>query len=541
MDRSPATIVALLGILKAGGAYLPLNFEHPAARLAHQLEEAGATVLVTQEPLLERLPAFSGTTLCVDRDAEAIAARPAADPARVNELDDLVYVMYTSGSTGLPKGVAVSHANLANYTSDIVERLEVTEGLHFAVVSALSTDLGNTAIFPALVAGGCIHLLSPQAAMDADVLAAYATEHPFDVMKITPSHLTALLAGEGAAAVLPRRWIVLGGEALSWELVERIRTLGARCRILNHYGPTETTVGSCVLEVTESGTGPSVPIGRPIANTRAYVLDRQLEPLPAGVPGELCIGGAGVARGYVNRPDETAERFVAAPFGDRVYRTGDRARLLRDGTIEFQGRLDQQVKIRGFRVEPGEIETALLRHPAVRQAAVAVRDNAHGDAQLVAYVVAMPQPTVDELQAFLGESLPDYMVPSAFASLDALPFTPSGKVDRRALPDPASIQAQREAEYVAPRDALEEEIAAIWADLLGVERVGVLDDFFALGGHSLLATQMIIRIRRTHADIQLHALLRAPTVAALADVIRGSEGDQAPPGFSSPAYPSTIV
>jgi acyl-coenzyme A synthetase/AMP-(fatty) acid ligase/aryl carrier-like protein len=449
--------------------------------------------------------------------------------------------MYTSGSTGLPKGVAVSHANLANYTGDIVERLGVAEGLHFAVVSALSTDLGNTAIFPALAAGGCIHLLSPQAAMDADLLAAHAAEHPFDVMKITPSHLTALLAGEDAAAVLPRRWLVLGGEALSWELVERIRALGAGCRILNHYGPTETTVGSCVLEVADSGTGASVPIGRPIANTRAYVLDRQLEPVPAGVPGELCIGGAGVARGYVNRPDETAERFVTPPFGDRLYRTGDRARTLRDGAIEFQGRLDQQVKIRGFRVEPGEIETALLRHPTVRQAAVAVRDNAHGDAQLVAYVVATPAPTVDELQAFLGESLPDYMVPSAFASLDALPFTPSGKVDRRALPDPASIQAQREADYVAPRDPLEEEIAAIWADLLGVERVGVFDDFFALGGHSLLATQMIIRIRRTHGDIQLHALLRAPTVAALADVIRSSEGDQAPPGFSSPAYPSTIV
>jgi acyl-coenzyme A synthetase/AMP-(fatty) acid ligase len=334
---------------------------------------------------------------------------------------------------------------------------------------------------------------------------------------------------------------VLGGEALSWELVERIRALGASCRILNHYGPTETTVGSCVLEVTGSGTGPSVPIGRPISNTRAYVLDRHLEPVPAGVPGELCIGGAGVARGYVNRPDETAERFVTAFGSERLYRTGDRARLLRDGTIEFQGRLDQQVKIRGFRVEPGEIEAALLRHPAVRQAAVAVRDTAHGDAQLVAYVVAAPEPTVEELQAFLGESLPDYMVPSAFATLDALPFTPSGKVDRRALPDPATIQAQRDAEYVAPRDPLEEEIAAIWADLLGVERVGVLDDFFALGGHSLLATQMIIRIRRTHGDIQLHALLGAPTVAALADVIRGSEGDEASPGFSSQHYPSTIV
>jgi amino acid adenylation domain-containing protein len=541
MDRSPATIAALLGILKAGGAYLPLNFEHPAARLAHQLEEAGATVLVTQEPLLDRLPAFAGTTVCVDRDADAIAARPAENPVRVNEIDDLVYVMYTSGSTGLPKGVAVSHANLANYTADIVERLEVEEGPHFAVVSALSTDLGNTALFPALVAGGCIHLLGPQAAMDADVLAAYAAEHPFDVMKITPSHLTALLAGDGAAAVLPRRWLVLGGEALSWELVERIRALDVGCRILNHYGPTETTVGSCVLEVPGSGTGPSVPIGRPIANTRAYVLDRELEPVPAGVPGELCIGGAGVARGYVNRPDETAERFVIAPFGDRVYRTGDRARLLRDGTIEFQGRLDQQVKIRGFRVEPGEIEAALLRHPAVRQAAVTVRDTALGDAQLVAYVVATPAPAVDELQAFLGESLPDYMVPSAFASLDALPFTPSGKIDRLALPDPASLQAKRDADYVAPRDALEEEIAAIWADLLAVERVGVFDDFFALGGHSLLATQMIIRIRRTHGDIQLHALLRAPTVAALADVIRGSEGDQAGPGFSSPASPSTIV
>jgi acyl-coenzyme A synthetase/AMP-(fatty) acid ligase len=358
------------------------------------------------------------------------------------------------------------------------------------------------------------------------------------VIKITPTHLRALLAASDG--VLPRLCLVLGGEALSWELVARIRRAGAECRVLNHYGPTETTVGCCTFEVprddgdSPASTAPTtdprasaatVPIGRPLPGARAYILDRHLEPVPVGVAGELYIAGAGVARGYVQRPEESAERFVpeveAGPgAAGRMYRTGDRARFLRNGAIEFLGRLDDQVKIRGFRVEPAEVEAALRRHPGVREAAVIACENEGEDRVLVAYVVGSAELPVAELQEFLGQSLPEHMVPSRFIPMDSLPLTPSGKLDRRALPDPASVESPRGANHVPPRDQVEEEIAAIWARLLGVEEVGVFDDFFALGGHSLLATQAIMRVRRMYGDIPLSAMFNSPTVAALADVVR---------------------
>jgi acyl-coenzyme A synthetase/AMP-(fatty) acid ligase/aryl carrier-like protein len=326
-----------------------------------------------------------------------------------------------------------------------------------------------------------------------------------------------------SADILPRRWLICGGEAFSFELLDRIRTLNAGCRILNHYGPTETTIGTCDGEVGADAVWPtaSVPIGRPLPNSSAYIVDTLGEPTPPGVAGELLIGGAGVARGYLNRPTETDERFVENPFSDVpgawVYRTGDRARALADGSIEFLGRVDEQVKIRGFRVEPGEVEAALQRHPAVRQAAVVAHGPA-GDQRLVAFVVASPQPSAEELGSFLGEWLPEYMLPSILP-IDVLPLSPSGKVDRRALPDPTTVEFSPEHEYVAPRNELEREIAEIWQGLLGIDRVGVTDDFFALGGHSLLATQMITRIRRRHGNVPLRALFVAPTIGALAQAV----------------------
>ncbi len=521
LDRSPAMLIALLAILKSGGAYLPLNFEHPPARLRHQIEESGARIVVTQSALSERLPDEAAILLCTDDAAEEIATQPATNPERLNEQDDLVYVMYTSGSTGFPKGVAVTHRNLVNYTMALAERLGSEHGSNFAVVSAISTDLGNTAIFPALVSGGCVHLISPQMSMDGEAFSAYAANNPIDVLKITPSHLRALL--RSGTEFLPRRWLVLGGEASSWNLVDEIRA-ASDCAILNHYGPTETTIGACTYEVgdTRPEGSATVPIGRPIANLRAYILGADDEPAPIGVAGELCIGGAGVARGYVNRPDETNASFVRDRFSGqgRVYRTGDRARFLRDGNIEFLGRIDEQLKIRGFRVEPGEIEAALARHPAIAEAAVVAHVDGDGDLRLVAYVVSNEQPDSGELRKFLAESLPEFMIPSFFEPIDALPLTPSGKIDRRALPEPGQSSARRNGNYVAPRDDLEAEIVAIWEQLLGIENVGVNDDFFALGGHSLLATQAIIRIRRGYGNIPLGAMFNASTVAALADVIR---------------------
>jgi amino acid adenylation domain-containing protein len=533
MARNTALVSALLGIVKSGGAYLPLNYEHPAARLKHQLEQAGVRFVITEAALQDTLPVFGGEAICVDRDQSRIAGFSDVDPEPVSGLEDLVYVMYTSGSTGVPKGVEVTHGNLANYSAELARRLAGEDpepaGLRFGVVSAISTDLGNTCIFPPLVSGGAIQLISPGAAMDSASMAGELGGERLDVLKITPSHLRALLSGEDAGAVLPRRWLVLGGEALSWELVDQVRGLAPECRIMNHYGPTETTVGACAYEVgavrSDSAT---VPIGHPLAGLRAYVLDRSLEPVPQGVAGELCLGGAGVAAGYVASAASDGagtDPFVPDHLGGapgRMYRTGDRVRRLADGALEFLGRIDDQVKIRGFRIEPGEVETVLARHPLVRQAAVVPETDERGELRLVGYITTSGEPTIEELQSFLGESLPDYMVPSAFSRLDTMPFTPSGKVDRRALAAQDAGEMRRETEFVAPRDAIEEQIAGIWAELLGTDQVGVFDDFFALGGHSLLATQAIMRIRREHGNIPLRALLAAPTVADLADVVRSA-------------------
>ena len=527
MERSTHSIVGLLGAIKAGGAYLPLNFEHPAARLGHQLAESETLVLLTESGLVDRLPTFGGTLIVLDRAGE-LENEPDTDPEPVNEPDDLVYVMYTSGSTGMPKGAGVTHRNLANYTAAILDRLELagTTGVRFGAISALSTDLGNTSIFPALLGGGTLHLVPPADALDGARFADYVRAHPLDVLKLTPSHLRALLDAASPAEVLPGRWLVLGGEALSWQLVERVSAANPPCRVLNHYGPTETTIGTMTFEIgVEARQSATVPIGTPLTGTSAYVLDGRLRPLPRGLPGELCIGGEGVARGYVRRPDETAAGFVPDPFrneaGARLYRTGDRARILIDGSVEFLGRVDDQVKIRGYRVEPGEVERVLAAHPSVGQVAVVARADADADHELVAYIVEAAPVTSEELQAFLRESVPAHMVPARFARLDALPFTASGKIDRRGLPDPGELESV--AEYVAPRTPLEEELVRIWQDLLGVERVGVHDDFFALGGHSLLATQAVIRIRSSVADVPLHTLFDAPTVAALAHAIVDAE------------------
>jgi amino acid adenylation domain-containing protein len=538
MERSASSIVALLAVLKAGGAYVPLNFEHPAARLAHQLTETQARVLLTETSVGERLPDFDGTVLVVDGDPAELQARSELGPLPVNEPDDLGYVMYTSGSTGTPKGVCVTHRNLVTYVAGVLDRLELADpmGVAFAAVTALSTDLGNTSVFPALLGGGTLHLVAPGDAIDRSRFASYLRSHPIDVLKIAPTHLRALIDGDETQAVLPKRWLVLGGEALSWQLVDRLRALAPTCQILNHYGPTETTVGTCTFEVgAASRLGSTVPIGRPLPRARAYVVDRNLRLLPIGVPGELCIGGDGVASGYLAQPEQTQERFLPDPFADetaaRLYRTGDRVRALADGDLEFLGRTDDQVKIRGYRIEPGEIQSVLGTHSAVRQCAVVARPSGD-DHELVAYVVPQGDVSTDELRVFLGESLPAYMVPAKFVSLSALPLTASGKIDRRVLPDPAEFELA--AEYVAPRTPLEEELARIWADLLGVDRVGVNDDFFALGGHSLLATQAVIRIRNTIADIELHSIFDAPTVATLADAIVAAELSTAEAELATP-------
>jgi amino acid adenylation domain-containing protein len=454
--------------------------------------------------------------------------------------EDPVYVIYTSGSTGTPKGVVVRHGSLVNYAHYICGRLKLDEaenadGLSFATVSTITADLGNTCVYPSLISGGCLHVLSYEVATDGSLMASYVSENPIDVLKIVPSHLNALLSSQpGGMSILPRKYLILGGEALSRELVERIASQGASCAVINHYGPTETTIGSLTADVSGNravrwATG-TMPIGRPIANTEVYILDQHMKPAPIGVAGELYIGGAGLAEGYLNQPERTAERFVRNPYSEkgeaRLYRTGDLARYLPDGQVEFLGRTDNQVKIRGYRVELEEIEVALGQHPSVRQAVVIAREEEAGHKRLVAYVVLNTGSglSISDLHSYLNDRLPEYMTPSAYVTLDAAPLTANGKVDRKALPAPdhfQSGQAQAGA-YVAPRNPAEELLAETWASVLGVERVGVHDNFFSLGGHSLLAMKLIARMREVfRVETPLRDLFEMPTVAQLAEAIAG--------------------
>jgi amino acid adenylation domain-containing protein len=528
LDRSTEMIVALLGILKAGGAYVPLIPDNPKARLAHQLSETKAPVLVTEKKFLGNLPEFSGKIICLDRDQDSLSKQPNTNPEHINSPENTVYVIYTSGSTGVPKGVAVSHANLVNYSSFICGKLNATgQALNFATVSTLGADLGNTSIFPSLISGGCLHVIGYEMGMSGNLFGEYVKCHPVDVLKITPSHLGSLLASPEGVALLPRKYLVLGGEAASWDLVHRVQQV-AKCSVINHYGPTEATVGCCTFSVAENDVSAwspaTVPVGRPIANDTVYILDQRLQPVPIGVPGELCIGGAGIAKGYLNQPQQTAERFIRDPFSKqanaRVYRTGDLARFLPDGNLEFLGRIDQQVKIRGFRVEPAEIENVLKKHPAVQQVVVVPQEDKSGDKRLVAYVVSSKRPAADELRSFLQERLPDYMVPSAVVNLEALPLTRNGKVDVAALPSPDQVASVAERVVVAPRNPVEEGLVDIWRQVLQLDQIGVQDNFFDLGGHSLLATQVISRVRSTfRVQLPLRSLFDAPTVAGLADQI----------------------
>ena len=540
LERSVDLVAAMLGILKAGGAYVPLHPDHPASRLLAQLDTAGARMLIAQAPL----EGFAGTLLSLEREGERLATLPDTDPEPAVGPDDTAYVLYTSGSTGTPKGVAVTHRNLANYTAHMVGTLGedgTTSGLHFGSVSAVSTDLGNTAIFPALAGGGCLHLIATDVTTDGAAFAAYTAGRPLDVLKITPSHLASLLDAAAGEAILPRRWLILGGEALSWELAQRVLAPGGP-RVVNHYGPTEATVGCCTYELDLDRPRPpaaTVPIGRPISNATAYVLDSLMQPVPVGVAGELYVGGAGIARGYVNQPAQTAEVFVPDPYSDepeaRLYRTGDLARRLPDESLEFLGRADQQVKIRGYRVEPAEVQAVLMREPGVRQAAVLATGD--GDSRrLVAYVVADEgQVSPSSLQEALAQTLPAYMVPSQIATLDTLPLMPNGKLDRASLPSlEVTVAAATRTE---PLSELETQLADIWAELLECE-VGPEDNFFEAGGHSLLAIRLIARMRtELGVKLTLKALIEAPTIGQFAARIESVRG-AAPPAADASASPA---
>jgi amino acid adenylation domain-containing protein/non-ribosomal peptide synthase protein (TIGR01720 family) len=529
VDRSLEMLVGLLGILKAGGAYLPLDPLVPSDRLSYMVHDAGASVILTQQHLAHGFSEQAAPLICLDSEWEIIAQQPDENPLSQITPENLVYVIYTSGSTGKPKGVAVEHRQLLNYLHGILERLDLPEGSSFATVSTFAADLGNTVIFPALCTGGCLHVISQERATSPEMLVDYCDRHPIDCLKIVPSHLNALLTASHPEKILPRKYLILGGEALSWQVVEKIRKYQPSCQILNHYGPTEATVGVLTYPICElmRDKSETVPLGRAIANTQIYILDHYLQPVPIGVPGELHIGGDSLARGYLNQPELTAEKFITTEHlggqdaqSTRVYKTGDLARYVPDGNIEFLGRIDHQVKIHGFRIELGEIESVLSQHPAIQETIVLAREDEPGNKRLVAYVVPNQQPefSVSDLRNCLKEKLPEYMVPSAFVQLKALPLTPNGKVDRQALPAPDTVRPELEGRFVAPRTPIEETIAKIWTQVLGRDRISIYDNFFELGGDSILSIQIVARANQAGLQLTPKQLFESPTVAGLAAV-----------------------
>ncbi len=514
VERSAEMVVALLGILKAGGAYVPLDLSHPAERLRMILEDSAVSVLLTDERL--------------HLDAEAISRESAEPLERTADAESLAYVLYTSGSTGHPKGVGLPHRAVVNFLRAMAERPGLRRTDVVPALTTLAFDIAGLEIYLPLAVGAQVEVIGREEAADGALLAQRLADVEATVVQATPATWRMLIDSgwQGTRGLK----VLCGGEALPRDLAEALLWRGAE--LWNVYGPTETAIWSAAGEV-ESGEGP-VLLGRPIANTDFYVVDRSFKPVPVGVAGELLIGGEGISRGYLNRPELTAEKFVPHPFGppgSRIYRTGDLVRYRPSGELEFLGRIDHQVKVRGFRIELGEIEAVLSRHPEVRQAVVVVRDE-----RLVAYLVGnfVAEAVPGDLREHLRKSLPDYMIPSAFVVLEALPLTPSGKVDRKALPAPEVGAGVTEAEHVAPRGPVEELLAGIWEEVLRVERVGARDDFFALGGHSLLATQVVSRVRASlGVELPLQRLFEAPTVAGLAraveEVRREREGLALPP------------
>lgn len=539
VERSLEMIVGLLGILKAGGAYLPLDFTYPQERISRMLDDAQVAVLLTQKQLLAKINQLK---LVVENKIEVVSIdEDIKDLPTDNILNDLnylnyphcenlAYVIYTSGSTGTPKGVAVEHRQLLNYVNGIVEKLDLPIAANFAHVSTFFADLGNTMIFPALCTGGCLHIIAKEVATDPLAFSKYNQSYSLDCLKIVPSHLSALLTGSEPEKLLPRQRLIFGGEAASWDLIKRVNELAPKCQIFNHYGPTETTVGVLTYLIGKTATetlSNTVPLGRPLPNTQIYLLDKYHQPVPLGVSGEIYIGGDGVARGYINKPELTNERFIDDPFSHqaeaRLYKTGDLARYLPNGDIEFLGRIDDQVKIRGFRIELREIEALLNQHPNLREAKVIVREDIAGDKKLVAYIILTSNQNSSseishQLREYLKLNLPDYMIPSAFVVLESFPLTTNGKIDYRAFPGANFSFPQ--IKYVRPRTPTEEIIANIWSRVLKVENIGIDDNFFELGGHSLLATQVISRIRQSfNLEIPLRLLFECPTIAQLSSQI----------------------
>jgi amino acid adenylation domain-containing protein len=544
LERSVEMMVALLAVLKAGGAYVPFDPQSPPDRLALMLDDIDPPLVITTSASRDVLPAGINA-FELDREWTTLLSESDANPAQPVLPDHLAYVLYTSGSTGKPKGVMITHRAISNHMLWFHHTFPLTEQDTLLQKTVFTFDASIWELFSPLFAGARLVLARPGGQQDSSYLVEAMLEHNVTVLQLVPTMLTMMLGERRLEECRSLRLMFCGGEALPIAQVKRFYQL-LNARVVNLYGPTETAVQMAYFECDraefERRSGGGVPIGRPVSNMKVYVLDERLNPTPCGVAGELHIGGVGLARGYLNRPDLTAERFIPHPFsraeGQRLYKTGDVARILPDGTVEFLGRRDEQVKLRGYRIELGEIESVLNAHPQVRESVAIVREDTPGDQRLIAYVVPhvfeqepsfettetetngsnLPPHalTTSALQNYLRARLPEYMIPSTFVRLEKLPTLPNGKIDRKALPAPDTARRDRAHTYVAPRNQTEERLAAFWSEILGVERIGINDNFFDLGGHSLLATEAISRIRETfQTELSLRSFFAAPTIAAL--------------------------
>ena len=539
MEKTPELVPSVLGVVKSGGAYIPLDPLYPKDRIEFMLEDSAPKVLLTTPALLETIPATEARVLTVDLDAARRRSRTRTRRRR-RAARDLAYIIYTSGSTGLPKGAMIQHRSLASAHLAYERAYRLRELKAHLQMASFSFDVFTGDLVRSLLAGAKLVLCPLEVVVDPPRLLELMEREGVDAAEFVPATATLLFEHaerEGRTLDFMRVLIVSSEAWRNEKYLYFKRFCGPETRLINAYGLTEATIDSTWFEPPEDAVLPPgrfVPIGQPLLNTDVYILDTSLEPAPIGIPGELCIGGIAVARGYLNRPDLTAEKFVRDPFSDDpdalLYRTGDLARWLNDGTIEFIGRTDRQLKIRGFRIEPGEIEAVLERHDGVRAAAVTDREDARGERRLVAYLEpadAAQPPTPTELRTFIGEHVPAYMIPSAYVFLDSLPYTPNGKVDREALPDPEWDRAAAASadEFVAPQTATEEELAAIFSELLGVEQVGRHDSFFELGGHSLLALRLFSVIeRKLGVTLELRVLFQGATVAELATAVDAQLG-----------------
>ncbi|MBD2559797.1 MULTISPECIES: non-ribosomal peptide synthetase [Nostoc] len=525
IERSLEMIIGLLGILKAGGAYVPIDPDYPQQRLAFFLEDCQTKILLTQDKFKQTLPRHEIQLIRLDSEWATIAQEPSDNPVTGIAAHNLAYVIYTSGSTGVPKGAMNTHVGVCNRLLWMQDTYQLTQADRILQKTPFSFDVSVWEFFWPLFTGACLVVAQPGVHRDSAYLVKLIAEQKITTIHFVPSMLAIFLEEQGLEACNCLKRVICSGEALSFNLQQRFFAhLGAELH--NLYGPTEAAIDVTAWTCDRTSTRQEVPIGSPIANMQMYILDNQQRLVSVGIPGELYIGGVGLARGYYNRPELTAEKFIPHPFsqepGKRLYKTGDIGRYQPDGTIEYLGRIDNQVKVRGFRIELGEIEAILLQYSGVREAAVLVREEQPGDKHLVAYIVPMSEQvlTSSELRNYLKGRMPNYMVPTAFVMLEALPLTPNGKVDRRSLPAPDTVRPELNEGFVAPRTPVEDLLAGIWSQVLSLERVGIHDNFFDLGGHSLLATQVMSRLYKAfQIELPLRYLFESPTIARLAEHI----------------------